>query len=670
MMSMKFPFYPVICLSTWFLFATNAARSQNHSVKQLIVDDSLLSRSKYLSAFVNKSGNEVSIYDRSSKKISWSVIRPGDYVNVIDSFIVVIDHTNHTTNLFNKDFLECPNLDEKIKVKNIIQSKINYNLLAGGKKDTAAYWSVMTANFSYKDYDGEVIRREEMQEQFFNARRGLVSVSAASFVKIDNISIARDTAIVLTNQHYVRTEWGNDGKTHEYISNVTHKERWIKDLGEWKADYLQELTEGPYFKDGEKDKVDTRGHMYIREYWEKGMDAFEKKFIADTRLNSHKILFEEGTLNTLGYTLLYRKNRPTDAERIFRINTLAYPHSFNVYDSYAEALMKNNKRKEAIANYRRSLKLFPNSNNAMSMLDELGAPVPTDTVAVWLKVLVPPTIEYLPNVVYTIGAKRELKMNILMPKQKQKQTLPVIMFIHGGGWTEGSKERGVVPLMPFVQKGYVGVSVEYRLSKEAVFPAQIQDIKCAIRFLRANAKKFNIDENNIGVWGQSAGGYLAALVGTSAGIKDFEGDNGWSNYNSEVNAVCDWNGPTDFLADTVAMKLKKLEESAINRLLGGALVDLQEKAKKSNPLEYISASTPPFLILHGENDNVVNISQSELLFNRLNIFDVPVEFIRLNNEGHVGVHNLQPGQVSDGNASNHDVIRVAMEKFFEQYLNN
>ena len=105
--------------------------------------------------------------------------------------------------------------------------------------------------------------------------------------------------------------------------------------------------------------------------------------------------------------------------------------------------------------------------------------------------------------------------------------MPGLVWIHGGAWLEGSKEQGIELLLPFARQGYLCVSIEYRLSHEAIFPAQIEDCKCAVRFLRAHAKELRLNRDRIGVWGQSAGGHLAALLGTTGGVEELEGEGGW-----------------------------------------------------------------------------------------------------------------------------------------------
>ena len=145
------------------------------------------------------------------------------------------------------------------------------------------------------------------------------------------------------------------------------------------------------------------------------------------------------------------------------------------------------------------------------------------------------------------GGDKHLRLNLLRPKKTPKEPMPVIVYIYGGAFRSGTREQGLQWLKPFAERGYLCASIEYRHSQEALFPAQIEDCKCAIRFLRAKAKEYHLIPERIGVWGHSAGGYLAALLGTSGGIRELEGQGGWPEYPSHVNAVVDCYGPTDFL---------------------------------------------------------------------------------------------------------------------------
>jgi acetyl esterase/lipase len=234
--------------------------------------------------------------------------------------------------------------------------------------------------------------------------------------------------------------------------------------------------------------------------------------------------------------------------------------------------------------------------------------------------------------------RRILKMDILRPRPFLAFPSPVIVWIHGGGWLSGSRKDGIPSLLPFARQGFLCASIDYRLSQEALFPAQIEDCKCAIRFLRANAQKFNLDPNHIGVWGSSAGGHLAALVGTSGDRPELEGKGGWQSVSSRVHAVCDWFGPTDFLKmsgfpSEIDHNSPKAPDS---RLLGGPIWTKQKEAEQANPISYITKNTPPFLIMHADNDPLVPFNQSQLLFDALRKAGVEASLVVVPGGGHGG----------------------------------
>jgi len=212
-----------------------------------------------------------------------------------------------------------------------------------------------------------------------------------------------------------------------------------------------------------------------------------------------------------------------------------------------------------------------------------------------------------------------LKLDILVSRTPASVPRPVIVWIHGGAWNSGDKEGGRAMIAPFAQRGYFCASINYRLSQEAIFPAQIHDCKCAIRFLRAHAAQYNIDPGRIGVWGSSAGGHLAALLGVSAGVKELAGDGGWPGESSTVQAVCDYCGPTDLLA----LAPNEHSTSVLAELFGAPPVKKRELARMANPITHVTKDAAPFLIVHGDKDTVVPMEQSVLLYDALKQAGVP-----------------------------------------------
>lgn len=232
-------------------------------------------------------------------------------------------------------------------------------------------------------------------------------------------------------------------------------------------------------------------------------------------------------------------------------------------------------------------------------------------------------IEYIKDIEYGHGGGRPLKLDVLYKKQPDMKSMPVVVWIHGGGWRAGNKEADVPKLIRLAQNGYFCASIEYRLSSEAIYPAQIEDCKCAIRFLRANADKFNLDPDRIGVWGSSAGGHLASLLGTTGAYDIYKGSGEWGEYSSNVQAVCTWYGPSDLLQMGGHHNSPQSPESL---LIGGSIQENKEKAARANPITYISNKTPPFLIMHGDEDTTVPMQQGQILYEALIKAGVEAEF--------------------------------------------
>ena len=221
--------------------------------------------------------------------------------------------------------------------------------------------------------------------------------------------------------------------------------------------------------------------------------------------------------------------------------------------------------------------------------------------------------------------------------------MPLIVWVHGGGWQGGSKSG--CPAAGMVALGYAAASVEYRFSQKAVFPAQIQDCQAALRWLRANSKKYNLDPERIGVWGGSAGGHLVALLGTAGGKKAFTPIGGNEDQSDRVQAVCDLYGPADF--NTVIQQAEEdkgvknifkfnTPSDPYSRLVGVNLGSDKAKTDSVSPVNFVSRDNPPFLILHGTKDALVPFAQSVELEAALKQQGVNVMLQRLPGSGHGG----------------------------------
>ena len=221
---------------------------------------------------------------------------------------------------------------------------------------------------------------------------------------------------------------------------------------------------------------------------------------------------------------------------------------------------------------------------------------------------------------------------------KDSEPLPVIAFIHGGGWRNGSKDGAGRKVLPFVQEGkFVGVSIGYRLSGEAIWPAQIHDCKAAIRWLKANAKEYGIDPERIGIWGSSAGGHLVAMLGLSGGVEDLEGELGSHlEVDSRVACVVNYYGPSELL--TMNDHESKIDHNAPDSpeslLIGGPIQENKEKTNAASPITYVTPDDSPMLVVHGTKDMLVPYAQSVDLVAKMKEADLQVTFHTVEGGGH------------------------------------
>lgn len=246
----------------------------------------------------------------------------------------------------------------------------------------------------------------------------------------------------------------------------------------------------------------------------------------------------------------------------------------------------------------------------------------------------PASVKRIANLEYSRPATGALLLDLYLPKTPPTpaRPLPVVLWIHGGGWKSGSKEN--CPLTWLVAEGYAVVSLGYRLSWAARWPAQIEDARAAIRWLRTNAARYGLDPTRIAVSGGSSGGNLASIVGTApAAIGE--------SISSRVGAVIDFYGTSDIL--TLPVNLPDPGKTDANlaasngaKLLGGIVRDRPDLARSASPLHNITPDDPPFLILHGDKDDQVPLGQSERLHARLREVGIPSEFHVLPGAGHGG----------------------------------
>ncbi|MDZ4819722.1 MAG: alpha/beta hydrolase [Planctomycetota bacterium] len=249
-----------------------------------------------------------------------------------------------------------------------------------------------------------------------------------------------------------------------------------------------------------------------------------------------------------------------------------------------------------------------------------------------------PALKIERNIPYAANDNPRQQLDLYLPKERKTKKLPVIVFIHGGGWKSGSKNTGALRLMPFIKTGhYAGVSVAYRLSGEAVWPAQIHDVKGAIRWIRANAAKYDLDPDHIAVWGTSAGGHLALMIGLTGDTSELDGKLGpHTDVSSKVAGVVNYFGPTELIAMTGRSgKLDRTKgDSPVAQLFGGPTQATDEKSKQASPVTYASANDPPVLTIHGDADHIVPLDQAVRLDTAMKKAGVTHYFITIEGGGH------------------------------------
>ena len=247
----------------------------------------------------------------------------------------------------------------------------------------------------------------------------------------------------------------------------------------------------------------------------------------------------------------------------------------------------------------------------------------------------PPNTTVHRDLPYVTDGHFRQKLDLYLPPAEAP--LPLIVWIHGGAFRLGDK-GGNVPT-EYLDAGYAVASINYRLSQHALFPAQIQDCKAAVRWLRAHAAQYGLDPTRFAAWGPSAGGHLAAMLGVTGHVRAFEvGEH--LDQSSRVQAVVDYFGPTDFLQmDAHRVPGGQVHDepnSPESELVGGPIQERPEAVAQANPVTYVRPDAPPFLIVHGDSDPLVPHHQSELLVAALGEAQVPVTFYTVVGAGHGG----------------------------------
>jgi acetyl esterase/lipase len=251
-----------------------------------------------------------------------------------------------------------------------------------------------------------------------------------------------------------------------------------------------------------------------------------------------------------------------------------------------------------------------------------------------------------------------INMDIYYPLSTHA-AVPAVIWVHGGSWARGDKNTATYSGLTteLVNRGYLVAAVNYRLAPAYTALVQIEDIKCAIRYLRAKASDYGIDPENIGAIGESSGAHLVALLGTTDKSAGLEGNGGYEDQSSRVQAVVDFSGPVDLVT---MFQQVPIGNTWLQQVFGTGDPN-SDAMKKLSPVTYVSPDDPPFFIIHGDRDTTVPPSQSETLYQKLLDVNVPATLVMVKNADHTYLGNISPSLGE---------LVIAAADFFDQYLKN
>lgn len=310
------------------------------------------------------------------------------------------------------------------------------------------------------------------------------------------------------------------------------------------------------------------------------------------------------------------------------------------------------------------------------------------------------SVEFVPDIVYATPNGRSLHLDVYLPREG-KRPLPVIIWLHGGGWRFGDRRLAPDLKRYFAQLGFAMVSIDYHLSEEAIFPAPVHDVKAAIRWVRAHAAQYGLDGQRIGLWGSSAGAHLGLLVALSGAEALEAADVAHAEQSVTVQAMVDGYGPTDFSQmdaqrqpippeedDPESIRVPPGKKTADpdsfeSLLIGAPICERPDLVQAANPVRYAGPVAPPTLILHGLSDGAVPAHQSELLYDALAAHDNDVTLYLVKGLGHgflnrnefdqppplATVRKNRPGQAEEVQ-TDAPLTFGTIEAFFRQHLGN
>lgn len=263
---------------------------------------------------------------------------------------------------------------------------------------------------------------------------------------------------------------------------------------------------------------------------------------------------------------------------------------------------------------------------------------------------VPGVVEKL-DVEFGKGGDETLRLDIYWPENIDGPR-PGLLLFYGGGWRQGRKDQLRAYAQSFAKHGYVVATPQYRLREAGRWPNSIQDAKCAVRWMRAHAAEYHVDPNRIGVMGNSAGAYLALMVGYTPGVPEFEGDGGWADQSSAVQAVVDIYGPADFTEPV------RRNHPLILSYMNGTYEEGAERYEKASPIRYVNEKTPPTCVIHGTVDMLVPVHQSDWLVEKLAATGIPHFYSRIDGWPHA----------MDFVSEVHAHTEALVTRFFDEHL--
>jgi acetyl esterase/lipase len=262
----------------------------------------------------------------------------------------------------------------------------------------------------------------------------------------------------------------------------------------------------------------------------------------------------------------------------------------------------------------------------------------------------------IPDITYCTMDGVPLAMDLYLPAGSGSPS-PLLLYVHGGSFTSGDKRKGsgIIDIPAMTTHGYAVAAVNYRLMPDYPFPAEVTDVKCAIRFLRAHADEYNLDGERIGIWGGSAGGHLSAIIGMTNNDPRFEAGE-YPEQSSRVDAAVEMFGPMD-----LTLPMDWLQRQLLLRAFGTDSAD-SPLLRDASPVFYVSADDPPFLIMNGEQDSAVPPDQARALYRALDAAGVDATLVIVKNAN----HNFKPtgGPISPSR----EEISVMMADFFDRVL--